>query len=184
VEGLEIVGDFGSVEESCGLDNVAWLTPCAEEAPVLRIGWQVDPAGVVLEWPVNAFCYQLEMTESLSAPHWRSDLSILQPILTNEMQRVTVGWSGGNLFFRLRRGDAVSGPEEEGPRLSLRRLSGREAVLEWPVSGAGWQLECAETLTAGSWGTNLPAPVVVGGLTHQVTVELTSTSRFFRLRLP
>lgn len=67
------------------------------------------------------------------------------------------------------------------PTLNLTR-SGSNAVLSWPTSETGYILEQTSNLTNPSWSGVGVAPVPVGDAL-QVTVPITGTSRFFRLRL-
>ena len=73
-----------------------------DQPPQLNIHFQSSPPGLVLEWPTNASCYQLEATDHLSPPRW-TDATVLSSDLTNGLQRVTVDWSAGTRFFRLRK---------------------------------------------------------------------------------
>ena len=72
--------------------------------------------------------------------------------------------------------------DEPLPRLQIAS-SGGNAVINWPLSAAGFDLETATSLSSYAW-SNLNGPVeIVGGLNF-VTNPAPPGTRFFRLRQP
>lgn len=57
---------------------------------------------------------------------------------------------------------------------------GGSVILKWPTNAAGLFLKTTTNLISQVWTTNLPAPVVNGGL-NTVTNPITATQQFFRL---
>ncbi len=103
--------------------------------------------------------------------------------LTGSMGAIGAGVSSGGAFT-LEGGDLsmfVVLQTPGAPALSLTR-SGANAVLSWPASETGYILEQTANLTSPSWSGVGVGPVPMGD-TLQVTVPITGTSRFFRLRL-
>jgi hypothetical protein len=62
-------------------------------------------------------------------------------------------------------------------------LSGRNAILSWPVSDAGFALESTDSLPATAWTAVATAPVV-NGAQNTVTVDASNGVRFYRLKRP
>jgi len=66
------------------------------------------------------------------------------------------------------------------PKLSVS-LSGKNALLSWPASAAGFVLESSATLSPANWSSVATAPAVAGGQ-NSVTVDASSGTRFYRLK--
>ena len=65
---------------------------------------------------------------------------------------------------------------------TLRILpAGRNVILAWPTSAAGFQLQQSPSLIAPMW-TDVPTPPRVVGAETQVIMQLHTGSQFFRLR--
>ncbi|MGH8247641.1 MAG: hypothetical protein ACREUU_14570, partial [Gammaproteobacteria bacterium] len=60
---------------------------------------------------------------------------------------------------------------------------GNERVLRWPAPAAGYTLEYANSLRPASWAPYLATPTVVNGM-NTVTLNMTNSIRYFRLRAP
>jgi sugar lactone lactonase YvrE len=68
------------------------------------------------------------------------------------------------------------------PRLRIE-LSGKNLVLSWSTSAAGFVLESSELLSPVIWTPVSPAPTVVGE-SYAATLPVSSGSKFYRLRKP
>jgi hypothetical protein len=55
------------------------------------------------------------------------------------------------------------------------------AILNWPLSAAGFDLQSTELLFPAIW-SNAPDPVEILGSQNYVTNSATSATRFFRLK--
>ena len=74
---------------------------------------------------------------------------------------------------------------EQAPRLMVRQQEVSRVVLEWPASALCYQLETTSTLSPPRWTSGVS--VLTSTLTNgwqQVTVDLSTGTRFFRLRKP
>jgi hypothetical protein len=71
------------------------------------------------------------------------------------------------------------------PFLTLRRLDGQRAALEWPASVTGYQLEATTGLAGATWTTNISllSAYVTNDL-NTVVIQMTGNARFLRLRKP
>jgi hypothetical protein len=71
------------------------------------------------------------------------------------------------------------------PRLTLRRLDGQRAALEWPASLTGYQVEATSIPVAATWTSNLPflSAYMTNGL-NTVVIQTTGNAQFFRLHRP
>jgi uncharacterized repeat protein (TIGR03803 family) len=65
------------------------------------------------------------------------------------------------------------------PQLAII-LSGTKVVLTWTNPAPGYVLQSTTNLSPASWGTNLPAPVVINGQ-NTVTNSISGTQQFYRL---
>jgi len=83
------------------LDNIAVGTTCAEE-PVLSIA-RLEPTRFVLTWPVNAYCYHLAASDSLSPPAWRTGLPILSQSTNKGLLQAVLAHTNITRFYRLTR---------------------------------------------------------------------------------
>ena len=89
LESIEFEVQLGEPVEGIGLDSVELLAPCGTEPPVLTIR-RVGNA-VVLEWPAEATCWQLEATENLTVPGWNTtNVVALDATVLDGLNRVTV----------------------------------------------------------------------------------------------
>jgi hypothetical protein len=133
---------------------------------------------VAMYWdgqPLGTFAQPIAMAAGLSTQIGSSD-----PLTTTE------GWIGGldeiafynttlsaaaiqNHFL------AMVGVPTTAPRLSYSR-SGSNLTLSWPAETVGYILESAEQLPGSSW------TAVPGVVNNQVTVTISGTNRFYRLR--
>lgn len=86
---------------------------------------------------------------------------------------VAVGWDGA-----IAQSEALSG-SAEGPRLSIRRESGR-TVVAWPRSVSGYALQSRSAAGTGRW-EKVEVPVVDTATEHTVTVPESARTAFFRL---
>jgi hypothetical protein len=68
------------------------------------------------------------------------------------------------------------------PTLNVARNLGG-AILNWPLSAAGYDLQSAEMLIPPTW-SNAPDPVEILGAQNYVTNSVPAASRFFRLKSP
>jgi len=97
---LEIRAEFSTIKpETNTLDNVRILQPQAVCDTYLRV--QPDPAGVRLEWPVNALNFNLYGATNLSAPDWT--IIPITPTESNGLNSVTDNSGGDGVFYRLSR---------------------------------------------------------------------------------
>jgi hypothetical protein len=99
---VEIVGQLSGATEACALDNVDLLAPCTSEPPRLQVR-VVGQSAIELAWPEEASCFQLETADTLSAPNWSTDFTVLDSSVAGGLIRVTVPVSGAGQFFRLRK---------------------------------------------------------------------------------
>jgi hypothetical protein len=76
--------------------------PCTSEPPRLELR-AVGQSAIELAWPEEASCFQLETANTLSAPSWTTEFTVLDSSVAGGLIRVTVPVSGGSRFFRLRR---------------------------------------------------------------------------------
>jgi hypothetical protein len=60
---------------------------------------------------------------------------------------------------------------------------GSDCVLRWPAPAAGYRLEYANSLRPTSWSVYSATPTVVNGM-NTVTLSMTNSARYFRLRAP
>jgi hypothetical protein len=102
VTALQIEGLFGSASESYALDNVAFLAPCLDEPPQLKVRLEPEASALVLEWPATAACYQLEWADTHDLTTW-TRVSGVTPTLSNAWQSVRMDFSGRQRVFRLRK---------------------------------------------------------------------------------
>ena len=99
---VRIQGQFSTATESYALDNVAFLAPCTDEPPPLNIRLQSNPPALLLEWPVEAACYQLEAAVQLNPAQW-SPVTSPAPVLLNGRQQLILDLPTAHRFFRLRK---------------------------------------------------------------------------------
>jgi hypothetical protein len=76
--------------------------------------------------------------------------------------------------------NSVLDADEPLPRLQIAQ-AGAGAVLNWPLSAAGFRLETATSLMSGAW-SNVSGPVEIVGGMNFMTNAAASGARFFRLR--
>ncbi len=76
----------------------------------------------------------------------------------------------------------LSAPPAAGPKIGVS-LTGKNALLSWPTSAAGYVLESADTLSPAGWVVVTTAAVVVGDQ-NTVTVDAANGTKFYRLRKP
>ena len=100
LETVEIQGEASEPNEAFGLDNVTLLAPCIEEPPALSLS--LDGNRVVLEWGLTP-CWQLESTDTLTAPNWTANFPVIGSRAANGLTQVTVNLTTGARFFRLRK---------------------------------------------------------------------------------
>ena len=67
--------------------------------------------------------------------------------------------------------------------LNITRTSATSTTLSWPVYPAGFLVGSAGSLSAASWNTNYPSPVIVQKQ-NQLVLAATNAAMFFRLVLP
>jgi hypothetical protein len=139
--------------------------------PALQI--KAAGANLMLSWPAAARDFELEVTPNLFSPVWRS--AAVRPATMGDRSVVIWRRSAGHEFFRLRR---VS----SDPRLNIRLAQGR-VLVSWPAMAVGYELESAESFSAGSWEKVQVSPVL-SGEQNRVTLQLSNVKRFFRLRKP
>jgi len=60
---------------------------------------------------------------------------------------------------------------------------GSDCVLRWPAPAAGYTLQYANSMRSTSWATYPVTPTVVNGM-NTVIVNMTNSTRYFRLRAP
>jgi uncharacterized repeat protein (TIGR01451 family) len=70
-----------------------------------------------------------------------------------------------------------------GPPLLNIRHDGSNAILTWPITSPGYNLEAADSLTPAIW-TPVPNPPLAWGSVNVVTNSMTTSNRVFRLRNP
>lgn len=83
-------------------------------------------------------------------------------------------------FFAISGGFWEIAGEPKGPRLRII-ASGRNVLVAWPDSAAGFQLEQSDSLSPPSWTDIRVTPRVVGN-EMQVILPLQAGPQFFRLR--
>ncbi len=64
-------------------------------------------------------------------------------------------------------------------QLSIAR-SGSNAVLSWPATATGFTLRSTGNLSAGTWQTNSPPPVLNGAV-FTVTEQIGPNNKFYQL---
>jgi alpha-tubulin suppressor-like RCC1 family protein len=77
--------------------------PCASEPPRLQVSREAGQAVLLLEWPEASSCFQLEATDTLGAPRWTTNFTVLDSKTTDSLIRVRVGLTGTSRFFRLKK---------------------------------------------------------------------------------
>ena len=65
------------------------------------------------------------------------------------------------------------------PRLAIAK-SGGNAVLTWSATATGYTLRSKVNVSAATWQTNSPAPVLIGGV-FTVTEPIGPTSKVYQL---
>lgn len=104
------------------------------------------------------------------------------PAATSEIYRIDLNTGAATLLGAVNSAAAIRGIAipEPAPALKISQ-TGNSTVVSWSAASTGYVLEMSDTLSAPSWDTNLPQPIIV---TDQkvVTTMLVSTNRFFRLR--
>jgi hypothetical protein len=68
------------------------------------------------------------------------------------------------------------------PALAIQ-LTGSQVLLSWPSSVTNYLLESATSLSPAAWSTVTNAPAAAD-ITQTVSLNLSTTNRFFRLRMP
>ena len=86
---------------------------------------------------------------------------------------------------------SLEGSAANGPRLLIVRLpdppllaiqlSGGNVNLLWPTNGPGFTLEATTTVSPTAWAV-VTNSVGTSGTNYSVTVNVSNTSRYFRLR--
>ena len=71
---------------------------------------------------------------------------------------------------------------EAPPTLAIE-TDGNQVLLSWPVSATGYVPESTPSLTPAAW-KGVPNPPGADDITQTVTLELSNSNQFFRLRLP
>ena len=69
------------------------------------------------------------------------------------------------------------------PTLGISRPANKQAVLNWPASPSGFQLEYRTAFATGAWLTNTTPPTTSNG-TNFLSLSATNPSTFFRLHKP
>jgi len=64
--------------------------------------------------------------------------------------------------------------------LVLRRITGQQLMLEWPVTATGFRLQSARTLSSTGWADVSSTPAIINGL-NTVLLPATDDGLFFRL---
>ena len=145
----------------------------AAPAPVLTITLVSNQ--VVLSWPVSAGSYILQMAPSLPAGAiWVAVTNV--PVVVGDFNTVTLPITGTKRFFRLLNQSYAS------PTLLSITLSRNHVALSWPVSGANYVLQTTTNLVSqASWVSVTNTPTAAGSL-ETVTLPVTGTRQFFRLK--
>jgi DNA-binding beta-propeller fold protein YncE len=81
-----------------------------------------------------------------------------------------------------RNSDGVLDGDVPPPQLQIAQ-AGSNAVLNWPLSAAGFNLETTPNLSPVTW-SNVTDPVEIVGLQNFLTNTPSGGAKFFRLRLP
>jgi hypothetical protein len=118
---------------------------------------------IEISWLTSGF--QLQMSTNLAPGSW-TDVPD-----TMNTSRITLPVVSGNMFFRLRQGDAPG-----GPTLSIQR-SGNNVVVSWPLGITGYRLQATTDLSAGNWSELSP-------VNNQFTETVSGPARFYRLINP
>ena len=80
-------------------------------------------------------------------------------------------------------GSDIGAFEGGPPALSIRR-SGTQVILSWPASGLVFRLQSADSLTAdNTWASVSGSPVLSGGI-YELTKNITSAQKLYRLINP
>ena len=82
------------------LDNVRMVAPPCASAAILCLR-RTNSIQLTLEWPTNACDFQLEATDSLSAPNWTTNVAATASSVTNGLNLAIVSSTNGNRFYRL-----------------------------------------------------------------------------------
>ena len=67
--------------------------------------------------------------------------------------------------------------------LDVQHISSSQIKLEWPALLQGYQVQMQDILSPADWLPVPTSPVVTDGM-HQVILNITNNSRFFRLVKP
>jgi hypothetical protein len=78
--------------------------------------------------------------------------------------------------------NGVLDADEPLPALQIAQAGGN-AVINWPLSAAGFNLETAPSLSSASW-SNVTDAVEIVGMKNFVTNTPGVGAKFFRLRMP
>ena len=74
---------------------------------------------------------------------------------------------------------------QPAPAIIVGSLVGNQLTLSWPASPAGFILETSLTIGAGAaWSTNVGAAPMANGDLLTVTLPVSATTQFYRLRKP
>jgi len=163
-----IASDWSLLEAQAGISNVDLIAKGTIDG--LRHGLLFEPSSA---------SYRLDSTNLAALTH---------------AQLVTKIQNGGVLTFMgvppgsgVRMGidrdeNGVLDADEPPPSLHISQ-AGNNAIVNWPYSAAGFELESASSVFSSPW-TNVPDPWEISGGQNYVTNASYSGSRFYRLHLP
>jgi len=141
----------------------------------LRLVITRSGTNLVLYWPASATGYFLEQSSDVSQPNGWS-LVGLSVSAVNGLNTVTISTSSGRSFYRL-----SSAPT--GPSLRIEPSADNGVLISWSANSADFHLEQNAHLATTNW-TNLTNKPAVNGGRIQVTLPISGTEAFFRLKHP
>ena len=177
-----------------------WCNPCKAEMPDLvalqdkyradglvivgaDVSWSADSAQTVLTFLTTftpTINYQIVMSDAATETPYGGISAIPTTFIIdrqNLIRKMYVGTQSGNTL-----------EHQIIPLLYCNaqlccQKSGNQMTLRWPTNTLAFTLESVTNLTNPSWSAWPAAPTVANG-TNTVSVPMTNSLRYFRLRLP